>query len=316
MKAFIAVDGGGSKTELVLVDILGNVLMREIVNCTNPNDVGMDSAFLTLKHGLEKMLEFVENKEIDILKIFLLIAGIEFGDSKELLKQRLVESLNFENIYIDGDLASVKESGLKDKDNGVVIISGTGFNMAIKRNNEFRNIGGWGYLADDYLSGFDLGKDALIRASNAINGVGKETILVDMLEKHFSNTLWFSMKEIYDSGIKGVASLSKIVIEAYKLNDVVAKEIVDSRVNKLAKIIKMNTKKIVGNIDVVLFGGIFENNPLIVEKLSKKLSKKYILKVSNEKTIYGAISLGYRDLKLNNKEFYLNFDNSYKGVIS
>ena len=286
--------------------------MRRIVDCTNPNDVGMDKTFLTLNNVLKEAIEYAKNVDVEIEKIFLLIAGIEFGDSKNILTEKLITSLNFENIHIDGDLASVKESGLKDVRDGVVVISGTGFNMAIKKNNEFTNIGGWGYLADDYLSGFDLGKDALIKCSMAINGVGNDTILVDLLEEHFGDNLWFSMKEIYDGGIKKVASLSKLVMEAYKQNDKVAKEIVDKRVIKLSKIIRRNTMYLKGNIKVVLFGGIFENNPEIVNLLSKKLKNKYLISISEEKTIYGAASLGGRKLKINDDQFYINFNNSYK----
>ena len=244
------------------------------------------------------------------LSIIILNFGKVRATSDTILSYR-----DRETIYIDGDLASVKESGLKDVSDGVVVISGTGFNMAIKKNNKFTNIGGWGYLADDYLSGFDLGKDALIKCSMAINGVGNDTILVDLLEDYFGDNLWFSMKEIYDGGIKKVASLSKFVMEAYKQNDKIAKEIVDKRIIKLSKIIKRNTRDLKGRIKVVLFGGIFENNPEIVSLLSKKLKNKYLLSISKEKTIYGAVSLAARELKINNDQFYINFNNSYKECV-
>ena len=117
------------------------------------------------------------------MAIFLGIAGIEFGDSINVLKDKLIESLNFSSLYVDGDLASVVELGLGDLNSGVVVISGTGFNMAIKDNDEIINIGGWGYLSDDYLSGYDLGKDALKHSSRAINKVGKDTMLVELFNK-------------------------------------------------------------------------------------------------------------------------------------
>ena len=309
MEAFIAIDGGGSKTELVLVDILGNILSRKVVNCSNPNDVGMDDAFSTLNSAIKEMLA---ETSIEVKKIFLLIAGIEFGDSKKILKERLANSIGIKDIHIDGDLASVKECGLGNRSDGIVIISGTGFNMAIKKDNEFTNVGGWGYLCDDYLSGFDLGKDALVYSSRAINGVGEKTILVDMLEKHFSNSLWYSMKEIYDNGIKGVASLSKLVVEAYKLGDSVAKNIIHTRVERLVNTIKSSNGISEEILPVVLFGGVFENNSFIVEMLKQKLGSNYHVSVSNSKTIYGAVSIGYKSYNLDDKNFYSNFDNSYK----
>ena len=308
MRGFIAVDGGGSKTEVILVSELGEVLKHKIVDCTNPNDVGMDNTISILTNVLKEFLDTKYSVEC----IFLAIAGIEFGDSKNILLDNLKTKLKYENIYIDGDLASVKEAGLSDYSNGIVIIAGTGFNMAIKKNDKFNGVGGWGYLADDFFSGFDLGKEALVRASRAIDGIDKNTILVSLLEEHFGNTLWYSMGSIYNSGVKGVASLSKIVFKAYLNNDEVAKEIVDNRLNKLVHVIKEKSNDIEGNINVCLFGGIFENNDFLVEKLANMLSEKYIVNTTSKKTIYGAVSLGIKKIKNVDEEFYRSFDKSYK----
>jgi len=315
MKGFIAVDGGGSKTEIVLCDEFGNVLKHEIVNCSNPNDVSMEVSVLTLSKAIKPLFKVAKKNKLIIDNISLLIAGIEFGNSKAILKEELVKKLKFNNLYVDGDLASVKECGLSSKENGIVIISGTGFNMSIKHNHTFIPIGGWGYMADDYLSGFDLGKDALIACSRAINKVNEDTILVEMLENHFNSSLWYAMKQIYESGIKGVASLSRFVMEAYNKKDKVAREIVDNRITKLVNVIKEKNPIKNEKTDVVLFGGIFENNNVIVNKLSKLLGENYHISVSKKKTIYGAVSIARKMINEEiHKGFYNNFDKSYKDL--
>lgn len=315
MDGFIAIDGGGSKSELVLFGELGNIFSRKVVSCSNPNDIGMDNAFAILDKSIKELLICAKENKLNIKGILLAIAGVEFGDTRNVLKEKLQKSLNFNNIIVDGDLASVKELGLGNENNGVVIISGTGFNMAIKNNGSFSHVGGWGYLADDYLSGFDLGKEALIRCSNAIDGTGKKTILVKMLEEHFSNSLWYSMAEIYNNGIKGVASFSRFVIDAYKKNDKVAKEIVDKRIDKLAKVIKSKTKNIPSPIKVCLFGGIFENNEVVVEKLKDNLDNDYCFEITNKKTIYGSCALALRSFNGKvDKKFYSKFDKQYKEI--
>ena len=88
MEAFIAIDGGGTKSEVLLVDILGNVISRQVVNCANPNDVGMDNCFLTLSNAINFMLDRAKENDVIVNKAFLLIAGIEFGDSKRILKDK------------------------------------------------------------------------------------------------------------------------------------------------------------------------------------------------------------------------------------
>lgn len=315
MKGFIAIDGGGSKTEYVLVSEIGNILAHRFSTCTNPNDVGMKNSLSILESNINEMLTFAKTRDLDVQFVFLAIAGIEFGDSKEVLKTELLKSLLIDNIYVEGDLASVKELGLGNDRDGVVIISGTGFNMAIKRNDEYSSIGGWGYLADDYLSGFDLGKEALVRCSRAIDMVEESTILVKMIEEKFNNKLWYDMAEIYQSGIKGVASLSKIVVQAYKLKDRVAMDIIDRRVANLCNVLKEKTKDMTSQVKVCLFGGIFENNDFIVEKIRLNLGEKFLVNVTTKKTVYGAVYLAKKKLNgIIDKEFLLNFDNSYSEV--
>ena len=65
-------------------------------------------------------------------------------------------------------------------------------------------------------------------------------------------------------------------------------------------------------MDVILFGGIFENNPLIVEKLASMLGEKYNVNITKSKTVYGTVSIGYKSYNLNDERFYINFDESYK----
>jgi N-acetylglucosamine kinase-like BadF-type ATPase len=312
MKGIISVDGGGTKSEILIVLSDGKVIYKDIVASSNPNDIGMENAFNNLNLGLKRALSFSVINNTEIMAIFLGIAGIEFGDSINVLKDKLIKSLDFPSLYVNGDLASVVELGLGNLNSGVVVISGTGFNMAIKDNEKLINIGGWGYLADDYLSGYDLGKDALKYASFAINKVGKDTILVDLFNKELGNTLWYSMADIYKGGITKVASFSKLVMEGYRKNDEVCLQIVNSRVDHLSNVIKNNTISMKEK-NVVLFGGVFENNKEIVDRLKANLSNEYKITITNKKTVYGATLVALKKANISvTKEIEDNFIKSYK----
>ena len=314
MKGIISVDGGGTKSEILVVTSDGNVVYRSLVPSSNPNDIGMDIAFNNLNAGLKDALTFSSSNGIEIVSIFLGIAGIEFGNSISVLKEKLINSLEYKNIYVDGDLASVVELGLGELDSGLVIISGTGFNMALKDNDKITNIGGWGYMPDDYLSGFDLGRDALIYASRAINKVGEDTILVDLFEKELGNTLWYSMADIYKGGVTRVASFSRLVMEGYRSSDKVCTNIVNNRVDYLTSVIE----KIMSNLNeknIVLFGGVFEHNKEIVDRISNNLGSKYKISITTKKTVYGAVKVAFKYSKLIlNDDFESNFLESYNEV--
>ena len=314
MKGFIAIDGGGSKTELVLCDLTGHIYVHMFTDSTNPNDIGLKECLATLKSAIKRLLDRAKKYNLIVESVLLAIAGVEFGDTIDNIKNHLLQTLNISNINIVGDLASVVEMNLSSLDTGVVLISGTGFNMAFKENKKISTIGGWGYLVDNYLSGFDLGKDALVAASKSIDGIGKKTCLVKMLEKYFSNSLWYSMDEIYKSGIKGVAKLSKLLIEAYLKDDEVAKEIIETRVNNLASVIKKKSKN--KPCDIYLCGGLIENNSCLVKLLNETLDYKYNLIVSNKRVIYGASLLAVKSMKATlEKSFQDNFNTSYKELL-
>ena len=313
MKGIIAIDGGGSKTELVLVSAGGGVCYRDISSCSNPNDIGIGKSVAVLTNIIKKAIDKSYELKINIECIMLAIAGVEFGNIADCLKNQIQANLGVDNLVIKGDLASVIELHLADKDNGVVIISGTGFNMAFKEDNKIFTVGGWGHIPDNYLSGFDLGKDALIAAARAIDGVGENTVLVERLKEYYNHNLWYSMDEIYKSGIKGVASLSKVVINGYKDNDLVCKRIVNERVMNLAQVIKVKTNS--QSRDIFLCGGIFENNAIVVNKLSEYLGDDYRLYITTDKTICGATRLAIKHVNITiNEEFLRTFDASYKEV--
>ena len=309
MKGFVAIDGGGSKTEIVVVDTTGHVYFRSIIFESNPNNIGTKKSTKMLIKALEKVFSRIDKYDLDIEGIVLGLAGVEFGNVADEIKQSLQEKFTDKKIVVTGDLASVIELHLDNKDRGCVIISGTGFNMAFKNEGIISTVGGWGYLPDDYISGFDLGKDALIYYSKAIDGVGENTCLINMLEKHYGNPLWQVMHEIYSRGIREVASLARYVLEGYVNNDNVCNKIIDERVNNLVRAIKSKNDV----MDIYLCGGIFEYNGFIVDKLKTLLGETYTLEVSTSKTIYGTVKLAMRELfSPVDDEFMKKFDMKYK----
>ena len=90
MKGIISIDGGGTKSEILVVTSDGTIRYRSLTGASNPNDIGMEIAFNNLNNGLSNALVFSKENDIEIVSIFLGIAGIEFGDSMTVLKEKLV----------------------------------------------------------------------------------------------------------------------------------------------------------------------------------------------------------------------------------
>ena len=68
--------------------------------------------------------------------------------------------------------------------------------------------------------------------------------------------------------------------------------------------------------NIVLFGGIYENNKEIVERMMNNLGDQYKISITTKKTVYGAVKKAF---KLSNtildKTFEEQFMSSYNEVI-
>ena len=55
-KYYLGIDGGGTKTEFILIDEQGNVLNRYLDKGSNPNDIGIENCVSVLRGGIERTL--------------------------------------------------------------------------------------------------------------------------------------------------------------------------------------------------------------------------------------------------------------------
>ena len=68
---FIAIDGGGTKTEFVLFRGDGTIISTVVLGTTNPNSCGTENTFSVLKEGIDRLLSVGKAPK----RIFAGIAG-------------------------------------------------------------------------------------------------------------------------------------------------------------------------------------------------------------------------------------------------
>ena len=66
MKGIISIDGGGTKSEILVVTSDGTIRYRSLTGASNPNDIGMEIAFNNLNNGLSNALVFSKENDIEI----------------------------------------------------------------------------------------------------------------------------------------------------------------------------------------------------------------------------------------------------------
>jgi N-acetylglucosamine kinase-like BadF-type ATPase len=187
---FLGLDGGGTKTDCVLVDASGKTLARSTAGPSNPIRAGYAKAWFTLSDAADVVLEHQHIKAGDIHGIY---AGIG-GAGREVVAKRIANFL--ENAFpeaavtVTTDLAITLQAAVGDGE-GLVLIIGTG-SAAYGRDQRgaTARAGGRGPWFSDEGSAFDIGRRALAAVVRAEENRGPDTALSDRVLKWLGCSEW------------------------------------------------------------------------------------------------------------------------------
>lgn len=305
---FLGIDGGGTKTEFLLVSADGYVQKRLIKSGCNPNDIGYSKMISLISDGVGDIL-----KEFQSVKsVFCGIAGISTGDYAKRLHDELKKRYPQINIQVKNDsfnlFALYEEADM-------AVISGTGSVVFVKDETSYKRLGGWGYLLDGAGSAYDIGRDALREALRQEDMKESPSLMSRMLYKKLNtDTVWNHINTVYNEGKPYIAGLASVVFEAYGQEDERAKEIVDKNAKALAELLGAGVRLYGAAPIAIASGGLFEHyGDIMTEHIGKYSSVK--LKMSDLPPIYGAcrsacMMEGCKPVD----EFYENFKKTYGGI--
>lgn len=157
----IGVDGGGTKTELILVDAAGEIVARHLAPGCNPSQIGPEQARSILTDALAALLgqSKIENLKSKITATQLYMAG-----SPPFWTEVAASLKDFGRVTTSADSAPVLELATAGAP-GLVLHAGTGsFVITRSPDGVVHYTGGLGWKFGDPGSGFDLGRRALALA--------------------------------------------------------------------------------------------------------------------------------------------------------
>lgn len=233
-KYVIGIDGGGTKTDAVLVAHDGRVLSRRIAGASNPNDVGIDASAELIRTLAGKL---ADGAGVSLRDCFLFggIAGAL--NHREALRARIAEGDGAPGkTDIDSDMMNLLAAELSDRD-GACVICGTGSACFLRVKGEVFRIGGWGFLLDSAGSGYDIGRQGLEAVLRAYDGRGQETVLSERFADALGMPVPDCLTRLYAEGKTLIASLAPLVFSAAAEGDPVAGQILDRNAAALAELI-------------------------------------------------------------------------------
>jgi N-acetylglucosamine kinase-like BadF-type ATPase len=178
MSLKIGIDGGGSKTELILVDGAGTILARHVGPGCNPSHLGPDKARAILLEALQQLLarssRLVTPGEIVATQLYM--AG-----APAFWRETAAGLAGFGRVTTDLDSLPVLELATGGRP-GLVMHAGTGSFIAARAlDGMLHYAGGVGWMFGDAGSGHDLGRRALGRALLELQGSTERTVLAEAL---------------------------------------------------------------------------------------------------------------------------------------
>ncbi len=271
---YLGVDGGGTKTHVVLVNNNKEIICEGFAGPSNPLRVGVEDAVSTIVKAINSVCDKSFINPNNIVSATLGLAGVRRADLRERIRQSFTKNLRIKNVEVVTD-AEIALFGTTLGEAGLVIISGTGsICYGRDENGKTAVAGGWGPIAGDEGGGISIAKQALMAIAKSLDGRGKPTKLNYVGAEYFrASTPDDLIVAIYSPQMdnKKLAGFAKYVIETAKQDDEIAVEILSVAGFELGlaayavikKLDLLNEKIPIGTIGSIFKAGELLTKPLM-----------------------------------------------------
>lgn len=274
---YLGVDGGGTKTGIVLINEKKQIVGEGIDGASNPLRVGIETAVANIFKAVDSACDIAGLNRGDIVAATLGLAGVRREDLRKRVYERFIRDLHIKPVEVCTD-AEIALYGATLGKAGLVAIAGTG-SVCIGQNDKGQkaSAGGWGPIAGDEGGGAGIARRALQAIAKAFDGRGKATSLSELALDYFRAGQMDDLSvAIYAPQIDNakIAGFARIVIEAAQGCDDVAKEVLRDAAFELALAANAVIKKL--NMEhqkfpVAKVGSIFSAGELFTVPFLQKI---------------------------------------------
>jgi len=279
VQLFLGVDGGGTKTHVVLVDEKRRVVGSAFTGASNPLRVGIETAVQNVMLGVIAACDTAGRTRAEIVSAVIGLAGVRREDLRDRLRERFVQLLLNRNVRVMTD-AEIALFSIGHDSAGIVVIAGTG-SICVGQNDdgETSTAGGWGPLAGDEGGGAGIARRALQAIAKASDGRAPKTKLTEVAMRYFrASTPEDLVVAIYAPQVDNakIAGFAREVVETAKRGDKIAREVLNEAARELA----LAARVVVANLSlgkkafpIIRVGGIFKAGDLISKPFLKSVKE-------------------------------------------
>lgn len=254
-KALIAVDGGGTKTEFVLIAADGRLLRRLVLPGSNPNSCTLDGTCSILRQGIDTLLQ----EGFQVQAVFIGGAGMASGGNGDAAETALRKAYPYLALQCRSDILNILALA-RDPDNAIAAICGTGSVVYATRRGKLLRFGGGGWRLETAGSGYDMGRAALLAVLEHRDGTGPKTALTDAVEQRLGGGVWANVSKLHGESTAYIAGFAPLVTDAWQKGDPVAGRIVQESLARLSQLIMKAAESSPQAEQVLLGGGLLTEN--------------------------------------------------------
>lgn len=275
MDHYVGVDGGGSKTECVVMDAGGRVVARAFSGPSNPLRIGLDQAVAALNASAAAALASAGLSTDQVRAVCAGLAGAGRPNTQQEVAALLKRNFPKSFVHVTTDLEVALEAAA-GAGSGVVLIAGTG-SCAYGRNaaGEAARAGGYGRWISDVGSAFDIGRRALAALASARDRGERLSPLAERILSALGISDWNELVERVARDPDDVfPRLFPLVVEAADASDAVARKILASAAAQLADLAATVIRRLRlkgAELTLAKSGGVFGRSQVLDTALNKAL---------------------------------------------
>lgn len=292
-KAFLGVDGGGTKTAFILERDGNEFYHKE--GTIHLSQVSRDEFKKRIKNALDILTKEANISKEDIAYTFVSVPGYgQYPDDEAFIDESLRELLGSDNFKVGNDCLNAWAGSLNAK-SGINLILGTGsIGFGLDDKGESMRCGGWGPLIGDESSGYYIGKRLVNYFTKQSDGRIPKSLLYDEIKKELNIDDDFEIIPLTDGMTRDeLAGIGKIFSKLIENDDKCALELLDKIAYEAALTINTLGEKLSfdGGILASYSGGVFNLGNVLTDSIEKYLDENIKLVAPYADPTKGALIL-------------------------
>jgi N-acetylglucosamine kinase-like BadF-type ATPase len=310
--AVLALDGGNSKTEVVLVAADGTVLARVVGPGSNPDHLGVQGCFDLLDLLVRQAAALAgqpagttagstgtaeaDGFVADVAGAYL--AGADLPREMTTLQEAAERAGWAPHAYVENDTFALLRAGTDEPD-AVAVVCGAGINcVGVGADGAQVRFAALGPISGDWGGGRELGDQALWWGAREEDGRGPATALTRLVAEHFALPSASAVTEAIHFGelsAERLVELAPGVLAAAGAGDAVASGVVERLAEEVALLATTSLRRLgllARPATVVLGGGVLAGRePVLLDSVTRRLAQAApcaTVRVVSEPPVLGA----------------------------